>query len=242
MYLIFDTETTGIPRNKTAPLTDFNNWPRLVQVAWQLHDAKGKLISQHNYLIKPEGFDIPYKAEQIHGISTDRALKEGHDLKEVLAIFSKDLEKTQQLVGHNIEFDINIIGSEFLRQELDPQRFLLLKRVDTGLASIEFCQLQGGIGGKLKMPRLLELYQKLFGKGFGDAHDAAFDVDATARSYFELLRKQITSPFDSTPVEEIEYEAPNLESGNSSKREIIPALFKRIFALTHAATGKNCQQ
>ena len=219
MYLIFDTETTGIPRNKTAPLTDFNNWPRLVQVAWQLHDAKGNLISQHNYLIKPEGFDIPYKAEQIHGISTDRALKEGHDLKEVLAIFSKDLEKTQQLVGHNIEFDINIIGSEFLRQELDPQKFLLLKRVDTGLASIEFCQLQGGIGGKLKMPRLLELYQKLFGKGFGDAHDASFDVDATARSYFELLRKQITSPFDSTPVEEIEYEAPNLESGNSSKRE-----------------------
>ena len=219
MYLIFDTETTGIPRNKTAPLTDFNNWPRLVQVAWQLHDAKGKLISQHNYLIKPEGFDIPYKAEQIHGISTDRALKEGHNLKEVLAIFSKDLEKTQQLVGHNIEFDVNIIGSEFLRQELDPQKFLLLKRVDTGLASIEFCQLQGGIGGKLKMPRLLELYQKLFGKGFGDAHDAAFDVDATARSYFELLRKQITSPFDSTPVEEIEYEAPNLESGNSSKRE-----------------------
>ena len=219
MYLIFDTETTGIPRNKTAPLTDFNNWPRLVQVAWQLHDAKGNLISQHNYLIKPEGFDIPYKAEQIHGISTDRALKEGHDLKEVLAIFSKDLEKTQQLVGHNIEFDVNIIGSEFLRQELDPQKFLLLKRVDTGLASIEFCQLQGGIGGKLKMPRLLELYQKLFGKGFGDAHDASFDVDATARSYFELLRKQITSPFDSTPVEEIEYEAPNLESGNSSKRE-----------------------
>ena len=219
MYLIFDTETTGIPRNKTAPLTDFNNWPRLVQVAWQLHDAKGNLISQHNYLIKPEGFDIPYKAEQIHGISTDRALKEGHNLKEVLAIFSKDLEKTQQLVGHNIEFDINIIGSEFLRQELDPQKFLLLKRVDTGLASIEFCQLQGGIGGKLKMPRLLELYQKLFGKGFGDAHDASFDVDATARSYFELLRKQITSPFDSTPVEEIEYEAPNLESGNSSKRE-----------------------
>ncbi len=219
MYLIFDTETTGIPRNKTAPLTDFDNWPRLVQVAWQLHDANGKLISQHNYLIKPEGFDIPYKAEQIHGISTDRALKEGHNLKEALAIFSKDLEKTQQLVGHNIEFDINIIGSEFLRQKFDPQNFLLLKRVDTGLASIEFCQLQGGIGGKLKMPRLLELYQKLFGKGFGDAHDAAYDVDATARSYFELLRKKITSPFDSTPVEEIEYEAPNLENGNSSKRE-----------------------
>jgi len=30
MFLIFDTETTGLPRNFKAPLTDFDNWPRLV--------------------------------------------------------------------------------------------------------------------------------------------------------------------------------------------------------------------
>ena len=118
MYLIFDTETTGLPRNKTAPITDLDNWPRLVQLAWQLHDNKGKLISQHNYIIKPEGFDIPYKAEQVHGISTKRALAEGHDMQTVLTAFADDLEKTAQLVGHNIEFDVNIIGAEFLRKAL----------------------------------------------------------------------------------------------------------------------------
>ncbi|MFM8833450.1 MAG: exonuclease domain-containing protein, partial [Cytophagales bacterium] len=112
MYLIFDTETTGIPRNKTAPLTDFENWPRLVQIAWQLHDSKGKLLAQHNYIIKPDGFDIPFKAEQVHGISTIRALTEGRELSEVLNIFERDLENTKQLIGHNIEFDINIIGAE----------------------------------------------------------------------------------------------------------------------------------
>ena len=48
MYLIFDTETTGVPHNKTAPLTDLDNWPRLVQIAWQLHDEKGKLLNQEN--------------------------------------------------------------------------------------------------------------------------------------------------------------------------------------------------
>lgn len=221
MYLIFDSETTGIPRNKTAPLTDFENWPRLVQIAWQLHDNKGKLLSQHNYIIKPKGFDIPFKAEQVHGISTAHALKEGQDLHKILTIFSQDLEKTKQLVGHNIEFDINIIGAELLRQQLDPAMFLGLQRVDTGLSSIEFCQLPGGIGGKMKMPRLEELYQKLFGTGFGDAHDASYDVEATAKSFFGLLRKKVVSPFDSTPVEEIEYEAPNLEAGNSTKREKI---------------------
>src|SRR5262249_971236 len=102
MYLIFDTETTGIPHNKTAPITDLDNWPRLVQLAWQLHDSHGKLLSQQNYIIKPDGFDIPFKAEQVHGISTKRALEEGDELKSVLAKLEKDLANTKILVGHNI--------------------------------------------------------------------------------------------------------------------------------------------
>jgi DNA polymerase-3 subunit alpha len=219
MYLIFDTETTGLPHNKTAPITDLDNWPRLVQIAWQLHDNTGRLLSQHNYIIKPDGFDIPFKSEQIHGISTKRALEEGHDLNKVLSIFNKDLTNTQLLVGHNIEFDINIIGAEFIRQTLDTAHFLSLQKLDTGIAATEFCQLTGGIGGRLKMPRLTELHEILFGHPFEDAHDASYDVAATARSFFGLIAKKVTKPFDSTPVEEIEYEEPNLESGNSAKRE-----------------------
>src|SRR5688500_19852597 len=98
MYLIFDTETTGIPHNKTAPIADLDNWPRVVQLAWQLHDQKGKLLTQHSYIIRPDGFDIPYKAEQVHGISTKRALAEGHDFNKVLNIFIEDLSKTSLLV------------------------------------------------------------------------------------------------------------------------------------------------
>ncbi len=219
MYLIFDTETTGIPHNKTAPLNDLDNWPRLVQLAWQLHDAHGKLIAQQSYIVRPDGFDIPFKAEQVHGISTQRAMDEGHELKKVLDLFENDLSKTKLLVGHNIEFDINIIGAELIRSSLPTELFLSLQKLDTGIASTEFCQMQGGIGGKLKMPRLTELHQILFGKKFEDAHDASYDVAATARSFFGLIAKQVVKPFDATPVAEIEYEEPNLEAGNSAKRE-----------------------
>jgi len=219
MYLIFDTETTGIPHNKTAPLTDLENWPRLVQLAWQLHDAHGKLMAQHSYIIKPDGFDIPFKAEQVHGISTQRATDEGHALKKVLTLFEHDLEKTKLLVGHNIEFDINIIGAELIRSSLPTDHFLTLQKLDTGIASTEFCQLQGGLGGKLKMPRLTELHEILFGKKFEDAHDASYDVAATARSFFGLIAKNVVTPFDETPAAEIEYEEPNLDAGNSTKRE-----------------------
>src|SRR5687768_8657759 len=219
MYLIFDTETTGLPHNKTAPITDLDNWPRLVQIAWQLHNERGKLLSQHSYIVKPDGFDIPFKAEQVHGISTKRALAEGHELNVVLGLLSADLSRTSLVVGHNIEFDINIIGAECIRQKLDPDVLLKVNKIDTGISATEFCQLQGGIGGRLKMPTLVELHKKLFSRDFGDAHDASYDVAATARCYFGLLKQKVAKPFDSTPVEEIEYEEPNLESANFAKRE-----------------------
>ncbi len=219
MYLIFDTETTGIPHNKTAPITDLDNWPRVVQLAWQLHDAKGKLVSRQNLIIQPDGFDIPYKAEQVHGISTRRAQEEGHPLSEVLHLFIADLAQSPLLVGHNIEFDISILGAELIRQQLDVDSFLKLTKVDTGIASTEFCQLAGGLGGRLKMPRLVELHEKLFGKDFGDAHDASYDVAATARCFFGLIEKKIISPLDDTPPEAIVYEEPNLEAANFTKRE-----------------------
>ena len=87
MYLIFDTETTGLPHNKTAPVEDLDNWPRLVQIAWQLHDNEGKLRSSGNHIVKPDGFTIPFNAEKIHGISTQHALDVGEDLSTVLDIF-----------------------------------------------------------------------------------------------------------------------------------------------------------
>ncbi len=212
MYLIFDTETTGLPRDYNAPMSDVDNWPRLVQLAWQLHDAQGNLISNHNYIIRPEGFTIPYNAEKVHGISTKRALAEGHDLKQILGIFEGDVQQAKYLVGHNIEFDINVVGSEYLRAQATMP--LTAPQLDTKDISTEFCALPGGRGGKFKWPTLTELHHKLFGKGFGDAHDAAYDVDATARCFFGLIQQGVQPPAPGIKVSEVAYEAPKLEEAN----------------------------
>ena len=99
MFLIFDTETTGLPKKWNAPISDSDNWPRCVQLAWQLHDIKGDLISNHSYLLKPEGFTIPFEAEKIHGISTDLASKIGKNINEVLELFISDYNKSGFLVN-----------------------------------------------------------------------------------------------------------------------------------------------
>ena len=184
MFLIFDTETTGLPRNYNAPLTDFDNWPRMVQIAWQLHDKHGKLINNNSIIIKPNGYTIPFNAAQIHGISTERALNEGRDLKTVLVEFAEIVNQTTYLCGHNIEFDINIIGAEFLRCGL-PNYFEKHPVIDTkNDDTTNFCALAGGKGGKYKWPTLTELYTKLFNTQFAEAHNAAFDVQATAKVFF----------------------------------------------------------
>jgi DNA polymerase-3 subunit alpha len=92
MFLIFDTETTGLPKKWKAPITDFENWPRLVQLAWQCHDLKGNLLFAKNHVIKPDGFTIPSDVVNIHGISNETAIEKGIPLKEALLDFSKDVE------------------------------------------------------------------------------------------------------------------------------------------------------
>ena len=188
MYLIFDTETTGLPKKWNAPITDSDNWPRCVQLAWQLHDSKGALISDHSYLIKPENFNIPFESEQIHGISTELANKIGVDLDEVLNKFISDLSNAGFIIGHNVKFDLNIIGAELFRINSDVN--LLEKDIlDTCTEmTANVCKLPGGRGGKFKFPTLIELYSFLFDESFSEAHNASADVEATARAFFELVR------------------------------------------------------
>ena len=122
MYIIFDTETTGLPKNYNASITNSENWNRCVQLAWQIHNIKGELIDVKNFIIKPDGYSIPYNASQVHGITTDRAKKQGMPLDYVLNEFNKDLEKYNFLVGHNVNFDINIVAAEFHRAGIKPNK------------------------------------------------------------------------------------------------------------------------
>lgn len=187
MFLIFDTETTGLPLRDDAPLTDFENWPRAVQISWQLHDLEGKLVEVKDFVIKPDGFDIPFNAARVHGITTEVAEHYGVPLEEAMAEFSEAVKKSKYLVGHNIQFDINILGCEYLRLGEDNQ-LEGIANIDTSKETTNYCQLPGGKGGVYKYPKLEELYRKLFNEGFAEAHNAAADVEATTRAFLELVR------------------------------------------------------
>lgn len=191
MYLIFDTETTGLPKRFNAPISDTDNWPRCIQIAWQLHDELGNVIEHQDYLVKPEGFNIPFDAEKIHGISTELAMAEGISLEEVIAKFNIALSKTKFVVGQNVGFDLNIMGAEFFRLGIESP-LATLPVLDTCTeTTAQLCQIPGGRGGKFKLPTLTELHEYLFSTPFSEAHNATADVEATTRCFFELIRRQI---------------------------------------------------
>lgn len=196
MYIVFDTETTGLPKRWDAPITDTDNWPRCIQIAWQLHDEMGKLIDHQDYLIKPDGFNIPFDSEKIHGISTELATEQGVPIAEVLTKFNEALSQAKFVVGQNIGFDINIMGSEFYRYGVDSplSKKSILDTCTETTANI--LKLPGGRGGRFKLPNLTELHSYLFGVPFAEAHNATADVEATARCFFELVRQNVFTQED----------------------------------------------
>ncbi|MEO0507162.1 MAG: DNA polymerase III subunit alpha [Bacteroidota bacterium] len=190
MYLIFDTETTGLPKRWDAPITDTDNWPRCVQIAWQLHDELGNLVEHQDYLVRPDGFNIPYESEQVHGISTGLAEQQGETLEVVLERFNQALHKATFVVGQNVGFDANIMGCEFHRMSV-KNSLAELPVLDTCTEhTAQLCQIPGGRGGKFKLPTLTELHQYLFGEPFAEAHNATADVEATTRCFLELVRRK----------------------------------------------------
>ena len=191
MYLIFDTETTGLPKRWGAPISDTDNWPRCVQIAWQLHDEMGKIIEHQDYLVAPDGFNIPYEAEQIHGISTALAQTEGISVEDVLHKLNLALSQTKFIVGQNLGFDVNIMGCEFFRYNIESSlsRMPILDTCTEVTAGL--LKLPGGKGGRFKLPTLTELHQYLFKTPFAEAHNATADVEATTRCFFELIRTEV---------------------------------------------------
>lgn len=190
MYLFFDTETTGLPKRWDVPVTEVDNWPRLVQLAWIMCDDDGTVKESRDVIVRPEGFEIPESVSNLHGITTAIANEKGKPLVEVMEEFAAKIDEASLLVGHNISFDECIVGAEFERLRMMTTLFLKPKCC-TMKGSKEYCQLPAKNGNGFKSPRLSELHQVLFGTGFDNAHNALADVEATARCFWELKKRNV---------------------------------------------------
>lgn len=187
--LFFDTETTGLPKNWRAPMTDLDNWPRIIQLAWMRTDEEGNVLNSEKHLVKPDGWTVPKEKFWVeNGYSTEKCEDEGKSLAGIIDRFLCDVihPDTAVLASHNMAFDRNVLGAEMIRYDFKLTKSL--NRMCTKEIGTNLCQLPSPGRFGFKWPTLSELHQFLFNKGFEGAHDAMADVIALKDYFFEMVR------------------------------------------------------
>jgi len=214
MYIVFDTETTGKALSFSAPITDFNSWPRMVQLAWKVFDKDGVETDSQDFIIKPNGYIIPDDVIAIHRITNERAKSEGVPLREALEKFGEAVRNNKYLIAHNITFDENVVGCELLREGMYnyvPD----INHIDTMKLTTDFVRIPNKRHGGFKFPSQTELYKKLFDRTFEDAHNALVDVTALSECFFKLQELGVLGFKESKDEESIEDSLSNIVENTS---------------------------
>ncbi len=185
--LVFDTETTGFI-NKKDPKLDAQ--PYIIQFAWilgKLEDWKYTELERKEIIIKPP-ISIPYGASQVHHIY-DIDVKDAPNMSNQIDEIMTFLSQADVIIGHNIEYDEDMIKLELKRLE-KLHLYAPDQVICTMKTTVDFCALQWN-GLRFKYPKLWELYKKLFGEYFVWAHDAMVDVEATLKCFLELEKQWV---------------------------------------------------
>lgn len=198
--LFFDIESNGLPRDYKGEIHDLDNWPRIIQLGWQIADENDiqPLGCDHSVLIRPDGWKIPEETFWImNEFSTSMSEAIGIPLPEVIDLMVKEAKEhdVQIIVSHNIGFDVPVLASEMIRYGKAFHR--KLERICTMVYGVNVCKIPFGNdhrpwkNNNYKWPKLVELYKKLFDEDFLGVHDAGNDVSACRRCFFELVKRGV---------------------------------------------------
>ena len=181
--LFVDTETDGMLRFRDAD--DHPDQPRLLQIAMILAD-ENKTWAEVNLLVHAER-PVPEEVFKIHGISEEMSKRYGVAPQLAAATFNHLARAADQIVCHNVDFDIRIMKAQFARMKRDVSDWNSKPTTCTMKLSTSVLKLPGTRGG-FKWPRLQEAYQALVDPaGFEGAHDALADVRACRAVYNKLI-------------------------------------------------------
>lgn len=220
LFLIFDTETTGLFNTKDKPKEGIykardplqfpQDYPRVFQLAFVLINRKGEVRDEFSEFIIPDGWEIPKERDspdvpnfwEEHGYSDEQCRSVGVPAELAFTRFAQAVEKCDYLIAHNLAFDRPVILAELGRYSIKITRNYKPKLYCTMMSSINYVNAPHSeanmkkwpfLVGKAKFPKLMELHEKLFSVGFDSAHNALEDVKATFRCLMELMSRGIMS-------------------------------------------------
>ena len=173
--IVFDVETTGLPKRRNRPFTEFDNWPHIVQLSWIVYNS-GKIESINDHIIKIPGDEvIPEVCVNIHGITNERMRRDGENIVDVLMEFKRDLSNSKIMVAHNLEFDTSIISVELLRNNLRNTMYFYRGE--------KYCTMQKTKHLFKRWPKLINLHKTFFKTTPTQLHNSLIDVYVCFRCF-----------------------------------------------------------
>jgi DNA polymerase III epsilon subunit-like protein len=207
--LVFDTETTGLPKTKVINESTINNWPYIVQLSYMIYDTDStKIIKISDNIVKiPENIELSKESTAIHGIDRNTMNKRGRPIVNILQEFLTDIDFIDVIIAHNIDFDINMIIVELYRSAMDANnshikeinlpvtvQLQYMNRYCTMKNSMDLCNIKqfSKTTGKeyVKFPTLSEAYNKLFNEKPNNMHNSLNDIYACFRCFYKLKYKK----------------------------------------------------
>ena len=195
-YIMYDTET-----NETKIYDKYIDLPETIKI-----DPKSSLVTH----IYKNSSDIPPEVEQESCIILSNPNVEKVTIQDCLREFIKDIKQCQIVIGHNIQFDRNMVIAEMLRNNMMAEDIALLmdsstvQYVCTMKESTLLCMLPAvkeyvdrkpvfyevdpSNPQTIKYPRLNESYFKIFGymPNESSLHNSIYDVVITLRIFCML--------------------------------------------------------
>ena len=215
--LVFDTETTGLPKSKIISPDTLDQWPHIVQFSYIIYDTELMCMAEvFDYVAKmKQNVIIPAESTAIHGITNVISEKVGIPIEEILNEFFYYIQTVDTIVGHNVSFDVDMIKIELLRMiysgKLSHGKSMVCKQnlhYITNFKNIR-CTMKESVNlckipaidrfGKsyLKYPKLIELYKKLFDTEPNNLHNALNDILVTLRCFIKInFKKDILNEKD----------------------------------------------
>jgi DNA polymerase III epsilon subunit-like protein len=212
LVMVFDTETTGLlpkkPANASSTNVPLEEYPYITQMSFIVFDVKNYVVVHYYnaYIRIPSHIIISSEVEAITHITNEKLEMYGIDIKEALLELYKWYFKVKAVVAHNLYFDGKMVQTELRRHYkdmlYDTQEVIQLfnsayaqyKNIVlycTMLASHRACNIEILRNGTYyrKFPKLMELYEYLFGETPEDLHNSLVDSLVCLKCYLKFEHK-----------------------------------------------------
>ncbi|MFZ4895190.1 3'-5' exonuclease [Plantibacter sp. Mn2098] len=187
---VFDLETTGIDVESSRIVTAFVG----------VLGAGGEVVEQWSWMADP-GIDIPERATEVHGITTEIARRDGRSAQEVVgeivATLRLLLDAGTPVVAYNAPYDFSLLHHEAVRHGIES--------IAEPSPVIDPLIIDKQLDRYRKGKRTLNLVSEFYGVPLDGAHDAGVDAIAAGRIAQAIARIHTEHlPFEAADLHELQ--------------------------------------